>query len=111
MTTTYFAARPSVQESMEDTKQHVREIARVVNSLVRGQDGSSMSVTLTPSAATTSIIDSRISLQTCVSMMPTTADAAAALATTYITCAAGVATINHANNTQSDRTFTVSIHG
>lgn len=109
--TTYFAGRPIVQEYMQDEGQHRREMARVVNNLVRGLNNSSMSVTLKSSATTTTITDPRISLQTCMTLMPTTADAAAALATTYVTCSKGQAVITHVSNTQTDRTFTVSISG
>ena len=111
MTTTYPAGRRLAQEYMPDEKQHRRELARAVNQAMVGHTNTTLFVTLTASAATTTITDSRISLQTCVALMPQTANAAAALATTYTTCGKGVATINHANNTQADRTFTVAIQG
>ncbi len=111
MTTTYPPGRSLVSEFMPDEAVHRRQLARAVNQAMVGHTNTSMFVTLTASAATTLITDARISIQTCVILMPQTADAAAALATTYVTCAKGVATINHANNTQTDRTFTVAIQG
>lgn len=108
---TYFAGRGGVQEELADDRQHRREIARTVNLLLRGQDNSSMSVTLAAGATETVVIDPRISLQTCVTLMPTTADAAAALPTTYVVCEKGKATIYHASSGTTDRTFTLGIQG
>ncbi len=107
----YPAGRQLVPEFMPDEAVHRRQLARAVNQAMTGHTNTTLFVTLTVSAASTTITDARISLQTCVSLMPQTANAAAALATTYTTCAKGVATINHANNTQADRTFTVAIQG
>jgi len=100
-----------VQEELPDDRQHRREIARTVNTLLRGQDNSSMQVTLVAGATQTVVTDARISLQTCVTLMPTTANAAAAIPTTYVVCEKGKATIYHDNDTTTDRIFTMGIQG
>lgn len=82
-----------------------RDIALLVNRLLVGQINSFGSVTLTQSASSTAITEPYIMDNSVILLMPTTANAAAALATTYITCATGVATITHANNAQTDKTF------
>lgn len=111
MTVSYFPGRQLVQEYMPNEGQHRREIARTLNLAMKGQTNNSMSVTLDPSVAATVVTDARISLQTCLILQPTTANAAAAIPTTYAVCEAGLATIHHANNAQTDRIFTVSISG
>jgi hypothetical protein len=73
-------------------------------------------VTLTASAASTTITDIRISPQSVIVWHPRTANAAAELAagTMYITDAnmgSGTATITHANNAQTDRDFRLAIIG
>ena len=111
MSVIYFPGRNVPQESLPDHDQHLREIARSVIMLMQGHDNSSMSITLDAGVTTTLITDPRISLQTCVSLMAATSNAAAALPTTFVVCERGLATIHHANNAQTDRTFTVSISG
>lgn len=70
-------------------------------------------VTLTPGATTTTIKDARIGGTSIIQLCPTTANAAAALATTWITVPPlkTIATINHANSAQTDRTFDYIIIG
>ena len=68
--------------------------------------------TLTANAATSTLTDARISAQSFIAFMPQTANAAAALGGLFVTNRLkGSATINHANNAQTDRTFTVLIIG
>ena len=88
-----------------------RDIALLVNRLLIGQVNSYGSVTLTQSATTTTITEPYIMENSVVLLTPTTANAAAALATTYITCATGSATVTHANNAQTDRTFMFVVLG
>lgn len=83
-----------------------RELARAVNDpWVTG------TVTLTANAASTTLTDDNITASSVILLMPTTANAAGALATTYIgTVAVGSATITHANNAQADKTFKYSVN-
>lgn len=103
--------RPSIPLDVPDERLHRRAIAEGVNRVLKGHLNSTLLVTLDPNVATTDVIDARISIQTCASLMPQTAHAAAALATTYIVCTSGSLTIHHANNAQTDRTFTMSLVG
>jgi hypothetical protein len=71
-------------------------------------------VTLTANAASTTVTDERISYYSGFKFDPMTANAAAALATTYVTQANrlnGSCVITHANNAQTDRTFRLLVLG
>ena len=73
-------------------------------------------ITLTANAATTTLTDSRISIQSAIIFDPRTANAATEYhgGTMYIldvNRAKGSAIITHANNAQADRTFFVVIIG
>lgn len=103
--------RPGVQVNLSDEADHRREIAQAVNRLNQGHMNVTLFVTLDPNVGQTVVVDSRISPQTGVVLQPTTANAAAALATTYAVCTAGSARISHANNTQTDRVFTAVMIG
>lgn len=92
----------------------VEAAAGVINRLINGETNSLGDVTLTASAASTTVTDQRAGLNRIVLLMPKTANAAAALATTYIDPAAvgaGTFTISHANNAQTDRSFRYVILG
>lgn len=103
--------RPGVQISLSNEADHRRQLALAVNRINQGHINSTLLVTLDPNVATTEVVDTRISVQTCVTMHPTTANAAAAIPTTYIVCSNGTMTFNHVNNAQTDRTFTVGMVG
>lgn len=97
-----------------DLAEWIREVAQIANSLRDGKINSTGTVTLTANAATTTLSDVRIGRTTKVLLTPTTANAAAAVATTYPTypnANTEAAVINHANNAQTDRTFTYSLLG
>jgi len=76
-----------------------------INQLIEGRGNSSGTVTLTPGATTTTIANTIFNENAGVWLMPKTANAAAALATTRAEVTAGLVTITHANNAQTDRTF------
>lgn len=70
--------------------------------------------TLTPDATSTAFTDARITPTSVLIPQPTTANAAAALASLYIAegnRTRGVVTVLHANNSQADRTFRFKISG
>ena len=95
-----------------DEVEHRRLLANGVNSLRDGKINATGSVTLATSATSTAVTDARVGADTIVLLMPTTANAAGALATTYIgTVAKQSFTITHANNSQSDRTFKYAVFG
>lgn len=92
----------------------VRQIARIVNSLLGGKLNCTGSVTLAVSAGSTTITDARIGPFSVLLFMPQTADAAAEIGngTLYVSSrSAGSAMLTHANNSQADRTFAVAIIG
>lgn len=103
-----------------DEKAHRRIIAGAINEIENGKITSTGTVTLTASAATTSVTDRRVGIDSYINFMPRTANAAAELAagTMYVkttdvitTTDPPTFTINHANNAQTDRTFTYVILG
>lgn len=104
-------ARPSVEIDMPDERRHRKELARVLNLVARGWMNVALFVTLDPGVATTTVIDARISAQTAAILCPTSANAAAAIPTTWVTCTNGEMVIHHANNGQTNRTFTVGLIG
>lgn len=106
-----FVGRPSVQTTARDERAHREQIARAVNNAMRGHLNCTLQLTLDAGVTTTTITDERISAQTFLGLMPTTANAAAAVATTYVVPSNGAAVVHHANNAQTDRVFVVSLIG
>lgn len=101
-----------VEPSNDDHDAWLSKIASVLNGVLSGKLNNTGVITLTANAATTTFTDSRIGANSVIGLMPTTANAAAALATTYFnTFANGSCVINHANNAQADKTFSFTITG
>lgn len=89
-----------------------REVFEVVNSLRDGKINSTASVTLTANAATTVVTDLRAGPDSVILFMPTTSNAATALAGLYVsTRGKQTFTLAHANNAQTDRTFAYVVLG
>lgn len=103
--------RPAVPTSSTNETIHRRLIAEGVNRANQGHVNATIFVTLDPGLTETMVTDSRISIQTSALLQPTTANAAAALATTWIVCTNGSLTISHVNNTQTDRSYNLGIVG
>lgn len=104
--------RLGVPTYLDDQAQWLRLIANAVNGMLQGKTLNVGSVTLTPNAATTTLTDSRIGPKSFIGFMPTTSNAAGALSGLYVTGRGdGVCTLNHANNAQSDKTFTYTVIG
>ncbi len=88
------------------------KMARAINNILKGKTNNTGDVTLTANAASTVVTDPRVGYYSVVTLSPTTANAAAALATTYIaTYGDGTFTITHANNAQADKTFKYVVTG
>lgn len=105
---------PVVPETYPSEFEHRRKLAKGVNTVLAGKMNAVTTLTLTPSVASTTITDSRITPQSYIGFMPQTAHAATELATLYVpstTQLVGSAVVNHANNAQADRTFTLVIIG
>lgn len=96
----------AIQLLPEETS--VRRIVQAIIELVTGRQNSVGDVTLTAGAASTVVPFPNCSKDCRVFLFPQTANAAAALATTFILRANIVQkqfTITHANNGQTDKTF------
>lgn len=94
----------------DDTEADKRR-NEATNQLGEGRSNAIGSFTLTANVASTVVSDRRVGNDSTVTLQPTTANAAAALATTYWTCMGGSFTLTHANNAQTDRTFRYAIQG
>ena len=94
------------------SERWVRRIVDVVNSARSGKLNVTLNVTLTADTTTTIVTDARISVGSGLLFMPLSANAAAeqAAGTMYVSGQrSGQATITHANNAQTDRSFRIVI--
>lgn len=89
-----------------------RELIETIRSLIIGHGNFVVTATLNAGATTTTVSNVIIISTAAPSLTPMTANAAAALATTYVSSVApGVITLTHANNAQTDRTFRIAVKG
>lgn len=90
----------------------LRQALEGVRRAMQGKLNVRGTVTLTASTTTTAVTDERVSAQSYIGLMPTSSNAAAALATTYVSARdKGTFTLTHANNAQVDRTFVYIVIG
>lgn len=92
-------------------KNYMTQLVNVINNIMQGKMNITGDVTLTASAATTTVTDPRVSPNTAVDLMPTTANAATAKASAWIVVGEGSFVIHHANNAQTDKTFRYTLLG
>lgn len=103
---------PGVKPSDDDHDRHLREIAGVLNNVLKGKLNCTGTFTVTANAATTTLSDPRIGANSVIHVMPQTAHAAAEIGTLYFTAFGdGSCTVNHANSAQTDRTFSYAVIG
>lgn len=104
---------PGVPKLLPDEKEHRRQIAQMLNDRVnKGKFNCTVSLTLTPSATSTTLIDERIGANSFLDFMPQTANAALAKSSIYVTNQAkGQCTVNHASSANVDQNFNVVILG
>lgn len=104
---------PGVVEDHRVMLKDLRPLARVVNYLLKGKTNNTGTVTITASTTTTTVTDARLGADSVILLSPLTANAAAAIGTTYIsTVTAGASfVLTHANNAQTDRDFAYIIVG
>ena len=91
----------------------LQQVLRVISALLMRANAVT-EVTLTAGATTTTLYHAALGYYSSVMLMPMTANAAGALATTYIaqsTMLNGSCVITHANAATTDRTFRVKIDG
>lgn len=104
------AGYPGVPPDSGDEKRHRRQITEVVNNILTGKMNNTGSLTITANAATTTLTDSRLGANSVVLLMPTTLNAAAALANVYFdTFTTGSCVAHHTNNAQTDRVFRYAV--
>lgn len=95
-------------------EQDLKKINQAIQQLSAGRSNAVGTVTLAVSATSTTVTDRNCATGTTPILTPTTANAAAAQATTYVpkaTIGNGSFVIQHASNTQADRTFVYALHG
>lgn len=100
----------AIQLSPEE--RNPQRIVDAVRQLVEGRHNAADRFTLTPGATTTIVTHPNCSRDCEPQFSARTANAAAALATTYISAVSqGQFTVTHANNAQVDRTFGFTCSG
>jgi hypothetical protein len=97
---------------VSDAGTMLRRLQEAVNALGSGRSNAIGSVTLTASSATTTVTDRRAGIDSVIALMPVTANAASALASTWVSArGVGGFTLSHANNAETDRDFRYLIQG
>ena len=90
----------------------IRDLARAVEAILRGNVNSGGAVTLTASSTTTVISNHLISPDSILILTPTTATAAAAMASVYQTVTGkNEITLTHNNTADTDRDFKYVVLG
>ena len=105
---------PFVPESFADVDEWCRKLGQSLNLMLKGRLNVVKAVTLTANAATTTVTDNRIGPDTVLECHPVTANAAAALGglwQIYPNTTDRQATLNHASNAQTDKSFAVILIG
>lgn len=101
-----------VSPDSTDERKHRRQIAGVVNELLKGKTNNTASVTLAVSATTTTFTNSLLSIQSVLLFAPRTPAAVTAAPSLYTsTKTNGVFTLTHASNASATQTFDVVIIG
>lgn len=87
-----------------------RQVAQVVNLVVDGKQNNLGSVTLTASSTTSTVTDYKVGADSCILLMPTTANAAAE--TVHVSARSKNSfTLTHASASTTDRTFVYAVIG
>ena len=121
-------ARPQVRiPALQDDVDHIIDDANVafrtqrewsgmlavaIQNILDGKILATGSVTLTDSSATTTLTDLRIGPNSVILFMPTTANAATGWTALYVSARGKqTATLTHANNAETDRTYAYAVLG
>lgn len=87
-------------------------IVQAIRQIIQGRSDAVLEVTLTPGATTTVVPWINCSTESKVFLSPKTANAAAAIPTTYVSAVVqGGFTLTHANNAQADKVFMILVNG
>lgn len=91
---------------LQREEKELSKVVGAVQELTKGRSNAVGTFTLTANAASTVVTAMNCGADSQPFIIPKTANAAAALATTYISAVAnGSFTVTHANNAQVDKTF------
>lgn len=97
---------------LPDEKQHRRNLAAWAHEAHQGHLGNVGTLTLTTGTAATVVTDFRVGPNSVIGLMPTTINAAGAIASTYISGRSAEAfTVTHDNTSTADRVFAYSVLG
>lgn len=97
---------------ISDQMAHRRQLSIWAQAAHNGHLGNTGTVTLLTGTANTAVVDVRVGPNSVIHLMPTTLNAANALASTYIAARTAESfTITHANTGTADRAFAYSILG
>lgn len=100
-----------VPQSGKNPAAWIQRAAGKINSLLNGKMNATFTVTLTASATSTQINDSRIGATSFIGLTPQTPAAVTAAPNIHIVPAVGFATISHASNASTSQTFSGCILG
>ena len=90
----------------------LRRVVETVQMVMRGKFNAVTTLTLAAGVTTTVFIDERIGGESFIGLTPLSANAAAALPTTWVSARGkGTATLTHANTATTDRAYSVLIIG
>jgi hypothetical protein len=109
-------AEPTVSKNPDDLARAHRNTVGVLNSVLTGKLNALKEVTLNVSATSTTVTDSRVTVNSFLAFDPVTANAATELAngTLYALSANrrnGEVTLTHVSNGQTDRTYKILVIG
>ena len=103
-----------IRASLADTELWARDVTEWSRRVMRGKLNNTALFTMTANAASTTFADERIGIETHLVFSPTTANAATALASTFVAEGArgnGTVVVTHPNDSNTDKTYRVSFHG
>ena len=105
---------PTAPAYGDDEKVHRRQMGENIKRLNRGKSNNTDLWTLDANQGSTTFTDERLGWDSSIFFMPTTANAAAELATLYVAESGrvnGSVTVTHANDANADKIFRVAIIG
>ena len=97
--------------TLQPGEKDPRKISDVVRQLMEGKSNAVGTLTLTPSATTTTVQATTCSPSSFVFLSPQTQDAANDMATTSVVAGNAQFVVTHANNPRVDRTFGYAVIG
>ena len=103
---------PKAPDNPEITIEYLRQLANAINLASEGKLNANGEITLDANSTTTTLTNELISANSVIHLTPTTANAAAVAGSLYPSSQIkGEATLTHANDSNTDKTFKFSILG